>query len=193
MVSREHIINQAFIESKPAAQMAAEMRGGRNAAGLLRSGDVRGGFNPAILAPLLPALSSLAKEAVPDIYSGIKNITGKVGSWLKRLFGGARERPYGRHASWYNDRKQPMEDYENMGLYSGNQTMADYVGYMDLRQRKDHKIAMKVKGGFSEADVPKILEIYRTNPKFADKLNRSTKPHKFINRIVKELGKKKDM
>lgn len=183
MASEKVIIGRAFNERRPVADVRAEMKG----SGLYRSGNVsgiKGGINPALIS----AMTQLGTQAIPDIYQGIKSGVSKVGSWFKKLLGlgiiqgGMRVRPYSNPDGSYND----------LDLYSGTQKPEDYSPFMaEKRFGKHHKRAMKVKGGFAESDVPRIMQMIGSNPTFAQKLNgKAKRPHKFINAIYKELQKK---
>lgn len=186
MATQASIIASAYTQRKPVAQAAAEMQGG----GLWRSGDMsgqRGGFNPAVLAPFIPALTKLGEQAIPDIYSGIKSGIGKVGTWFKRLFSGGMRDPGYSH---------PDAAYHQMSLYKGPQKAEDFLPYMAIEpyRQKDIKRLKQIKGGFSESDIPRIMSMINTDPTFAKKLDRAGRKGnktKFMNRIYRGLNKKK--
>lgn len=177
-------------EQRPLADVKREFGGGLYRAGATGRGLMRsGGFTvpPQLIAALTPAISQLASEGAKKLPGLISKGVSKVGKFFKKLFGLGLMRSGGlrdRHMDFSEDGV-----YHDMTNIS-NMDPADYIPSHMLKFNKYKKRASKIKGGFSQSDVPRIIEMINGNEKFRGKLERHSKrPHKFINAIVKQLKK----
>jgi len=205
-LDRLMIQKRAFNERIPMSESAAMSGSGlpayRQGSGLRRAGGSpayrqgsglmrAGGFAvpPALVTAAMPALQDLAKTGIQAgikelpklpklVFKGIK----KVGSFFKKLFGGARE----------HEMFNPDGTYHDLPLYRGEFKPEDRSLPFQQQQRikKYNSRFEKIKGGFAPIDPDRLRTMIMSDEKFAKRLGKlHRKPHRFLNLINRKMAK----